>query len=349
MRRRPLRGRRGVGRSRRGLFAALAALVLAGLLLAGCGGAIGAFLHVDTQLRDAGFGSPNASFQTGGGLDDLRVTAKLGADPTEESFRKVASIVWTEVPYRFDTLQVSLTGGGRTREANYTFEDLQQAFGARNPAYNETTVGEAFVNVGKIVLIVGAVVVVVAVVLIIVLVRRKRRRRNHQFAYGGGYGGYPPGPPGGPGGPPGPWSGPPGATGAPVWNEPPGAPGPPVWSPPPGEPGAPPVWSPPPGGPGGPPAWSPQGPDGPPPAWNQPPGAPPPPVPPDAPPPWSPPAQTGTPPFPWMPSPPPPPAAPPTVAPPGEEGQVPPWTPPQDDQPGESGVGRWPPPPPPDS
>lgn len=198
----------------------LALLALAVAVLAGCGGAVGSFVKADSDLAGAGFQSPNVTISsaslTGGGPSGIVVGASLGAPPTKGDFRQVASIIWNDVHYRFDYLEVSLRGGGTSSNANYTFQGLQQTFGARPAAWNSTTLKHSLITLGAVALSVGVVVVAGVVVLIVFLVRRRRHREAAWLAGGAG------GARTGSFGATGPPSPPPGC--APIWYPPDGPP-----------------------------------------------------------------------------------------------------------------------------
>jgi hypothetical protein len=243
-------------RRRLGLVAAL----LAGgvLLLAGCG-TLSAVIDTEQALRDAGYQSVSVGLTSGG--DTVTATVSVSAPPTNADLTNVAEIVWHHVHLRFSDVRVTVHGSGQTLRQQYTFDELQAMFGARNPSWNKTTVRQSAEYLGLAVI--GGVVVVGAVVVGVVIVVARRRRRRAPPRWGGGPGGW-----AGPGGP--------GAPGAPLWPPPPGPPwapwtpgaappagGPPApagdprgqhWTPPAGG-GAPPAGGQPgepPGGPGGP-------------------------------------------------------------------------------------------------
>ncbi|MBO0747053.1 MAG: hypothetical protein J2O47_01815, partial [Acidimicrobiaceae bacterium] len=185
----PRRVRGHGGRRIRRLLLGLAALGLAMTVLAGCGGAAGAFVRADRSLLDAGFHSPNVNISTSSfstnSASSIRVNASLGAPPTEADFRQVARIIWNDVHYRFDALDISLSGGGTSSSATYTFDQLEQTFGARPAAWNRTTLTHSLITLGIVVLVIAAVVILAVVLLIIFLVNRRRRRRASLAASGG--------------------------------------------------------------------------------------------------------------------------------------------------------------------
>jgi hypothetical protein len=235
------------------------------VLLGGCG-VISAMLDTQQGLKDAGYQSVHVGFHDNGGADDVDVTVKVAADPTQNDAVNVASVVWAKLHERFDNLDVTVHGNGTSVSRRFTFDEMQQTFGARTPSYNSTTVGDSVKELGFAVL--GGVAFLGVVIAVVIVLTARKRRRRRQAAWAG----WPSSPgdywtPGAPG-PVAPWPGgrPPVATGpastggpGPPWPaapdpSPTGAPGPPP--PPPVAPGpSPPVapGPPPPVAPGPPP------------------------------------------------------------------------------------------------
>jgi hypothetical protein len=210
----------------RRIGATAAVLIVLGLALASCGGVIGSLLSTEDGLRNAGYTGVSVNVYSS---DDVRVDATTSSPVSPAAFREVGGIVWHDLHERFDTLEIVLTGTNGTQTTDVSFDQLQTAFGPRDPSYNTTSVQSSLLHVGIVVVIAIIVVVILAVVLIVVLVRRSsRRRRARVAAYQSG--GGPWGGPGG-GGPGGPWSpgpaagapwGPPQAQGGPWGQGPPG-------------------------------------------------------------------------------------------------------------------------------
>jgi hypothetical protein len=244
-------------RIRRRLAVVVVALVAA-VLLAGCGGAIGSLIRADQALVNAGYTSVQVTPTTGPGSStdgSVDVRASLGAAPTTADVRQVTRIIWEDVRVRFDDVEITLHGGGKTVHATASFAQLQQQFGARNPAWNTTTLHKSVTDLGLFVVAAFLVVAGVVVVIVVLAVRRSRRRRPPNYpppnypSAASSPPGYPPSaswpPPGAPAGAPSPPPGPPAGTPSP----PPGAPGPPAGAPsPPPSGGASPGgrWAPPP-------------------------------------------------------------------------------------------------------
>jgi hypothetical protein len=167
--------------------AALVALVLVGLALAGCSVVRGAVSTI-TALDRAGFKASNV--QPGDGTDAWEVTVeKKDAEDLDAAAAEAAGVVWHKLPLRIERLRVSCGngfGGKGTFEADRA--ELERRFGARNPDLDRGIQDRdlrivALVLIGLVV--VGLVVLAGIVILVVVLVRRSRRRNR------------PPGPPGG--------------------------------------------------------------------------------------------------------------------------------------------------------
>ena len=248
----------------------VAAVVVLGVMavgvLGGCG-VVSSTLDTQQGLRDAGFQSVSVGFHLSGGSDEVDAGVKVSAPATPADADMAASIVWQKLHERFDVLKVTVHGTGPDVVQTYSFADLESMFGARNPAWNRSSIRSSAEDLGLIVLGVFAAVVVVVVVVIVLVVRRNRRRRPPPWMGG---------PPPWMGGPP-PWMGGPTTPGGPassggMW-VPTGAGGPPPSGAPPpsggmwvptGAGGPPSSGAPPPsGGPGGPSqVWVPPGPPG---------------------------------------------------------------------------------------
>jgi len=158
--------------------------------LAGCGGVVGSVANTETAINNAGFS--RARVTPVDNDDDLSVTATSSTPPTPVEVRTVAGIVWHQFHLRFGVLRLRLDYSGTATERTFSFGQLQSTFGARNPAYNRTTVRDSLLHIGIVVIVVFLVLVIVVAVVVILLVRRRRRARRAQA---GGWAG--PGPPGG--------------------------------------------------------------------------------------------------------------------------------------------------------
>jgi hypothetical protein len=220
-------------------------------LLGGCG-VVSAMLDTQQGLRDAGFQSVHVGFHDNGSADDVDVSVTVSAEPTQNDTVNVASVVWAKLHERFDNLAVTVHGDGSSVSRRFTFDELQQTFGARNPSYNSTTVAGGVKRLGFEVLG-GLAVLAIAVVLTAILLTR-RRKRNRQMAWPGWSAGASPagmaGQPLWPGGPPSPYPGGPGAFPPAAPPPPPPPPLPAPGPPPSAAPGPPPpgwpLWPPPP-------------------------------------------------------------------------------------------------------
>jgi hypothetical protein len=193
---------------------ALLLLVASSLLgLAGCG-TVTTLIDTQNALHAAGYQSVSVSPQPRTNSLDVQVT--VSAPPGAANSRDVASIVWRTFHDRFDYAEITVHGQGPALVREYSFLQMEKEFGARNPAWNRTTVKSGTLRVG-VTVAVGIVVVVAAVIGVVLMVRRRNRRPRWP---GGPRPGTPPGTP-------------------PAWGPPPGPP--PAWGPPAG-------WGPPPPG-----------------------------------------------------------------------------------------------------
>jgi hypothetical protein len=213
--------------------------------VAGCS-ALSTVLHTQDALNDAGYKSAHVSSTFSGDVSTVKASVTVDSVPTVSDADNVAHVVWKSFHERFDHLHVTVHGSGPSAEQQYTFDQLQSMFGARNPAWNRTTVRSAYRAVG-VEIVIGLVVLALLVVLIVVLATRgRRRKRAMAWPYGGPgppYGGPPSPPFGRPPGPP--YGGPPGwispaptsagqgAGGYPMWQPPPHPPRDPSKEPPP--------------------------------------------------------------------------------------------------------------------
>ena len=224
--------------------AAVAALLLSGVV-AGCG-AIGSLVATDNALHNLGYQSVQVSPKPE--TNSVDASVKVNATPTQANAHDVAGVVWSTFHESFDYLYVTVHGNGPDVRQQYSFEQMVQTFGPRNPAWNRTSVKGGITRIGAGV-IVALAVAALLVVGIILLVQRRNRRRKPPWPGGPGWGGSGWGGPGGPGsgGPgAGAWGqGGSGGAGGPAV----GYPGPygprPGYSPPGSPPHPPPGWGPP--------------------------------------------------------------------------------------------------------
>lgn len=224
-------------------------LVVSAGLVAGCS-ALNTLVSTDRALRDAGYQSVTVSPKPS--TNSLSVQVTVSAVPSSGNVSDVGRIVWSTFHESFDYVDITVHGTGPEIRQRFTFSQMVDAYGQRNPSWNSTSVKSGTARVGVIVLV-GVVVVVGLVVGIVLLARRRSRRRRPPWQGpfpGGGYpgSGYPPGPYGpqpwgGPpqqpppwGGQPQPWGGPPQQP--PPWGGPPQQPPPayPPRQPPPADP-----------------------------------------------------------------------------------------------------------------
>jgi hypothetical protein len=222
--RRPPRGPAVPRRDRRWPVVLLVLLATT-LLAAGCG-ALSALIDTQQSLQNAGYQSVHVGFHANGQADDVDVGVTVSAAPTQADSLNVASVVWAHLHERFDYLDVTVHGTGPSVTTDYSFGNLQQTFGPRNPSWDKTTVAAGTEQLGFI--IIGAIAAIgVTIAVVAILVTRARRRRRGPPGWPGGQG--PAGRPGvqGPAGWPG-GTGPAGgvAPGYPMWPPPPQPPRP---------------------------------------------------------------------------------------------------------------------------
>ena len=132
-------------------------------------------------LERTGYREVDVSLRTGGGIGVARIEAAagtLGAEPAAE-------VAWNTLPVRFDQLIVAL---GSETEA-FSYQDLADRFGPRDPSLDGRQVDEEVVESGlKLMLLLsaGALLSVGAVVAVALLALRagKRARRGTRQAEG---------------------------------------------------------------------------------------------------------------------------------------------------------------------
>ncbi len=205
------------GPGRRGWRLIVVAVVTGAIVLSSCSG-ITSIIDTQTALQNAGFGS--VQVKTDVTANTLSVSVGVDVRPVEADARRVALVVWQTFHERFDRLNIAVHGGGQTVDESFTFDQLEASLGARNPAWNRTSVEAgtryfAYLVIG----VVGGFLALVVVV--VLLVQRRRRRHRPPWTGGGPWPGYPPGgyPPVPGGGYPPPAGGPP-----PGYGRPPGYP-----------------------------------------------------------------------------------------------------------------------------
>jgi hypothetical protein len=170
----------------------LAALVVAALALAGCAQVSGTAKTIQA-LNELGVEQPGLNVNTSNGVTSVRVSYRSRQDelPAYRSeTERVQEIVWTQLPFRFDVLDVEaeaprLQGAAPAASVRATRAELQAAFGPR-PASLDRSAGRSVLlvlaGVGLVLLLlVGMVILVVALV-----VRRGRANRPAQGTAGWG-------------------------------------------------------------------------------------------------------------------------------------------------------------------
>lgn len=209
---------------------ALIVLIVASLVALGGCSAVSTLFDTENALRDAGYQSVSVHASFSGSVSTIDVSVKVYAFPTTGTASDVAGIVWQKFHERFDYLHVTVHGDGSTLSQTYTFDQVQQLFGPRNPSWNRTSVKSAYTDVFLEVVV--GVVALGLIIVGIVLLTTRRRRRQRAAGWAGGPGWVPYGPGPGPYGP-GPYaSGGPGGPYAPSGSYPPAGPYPPGGPPP---------------------------------------------------------------------------------------------------------------------
>ena len=204
-------------------------------VLGSCG-VVSNLLDTQQALRDAGYQSVHVGFHDNGGADNIDASVTVAAEPTQQDVLNVASVVWAKLHERFDNLSVTVHGNGTSVSHQFTFDELQQAFGPRNPSYNSTTVAGGVRQLGFEVLAALAAIGAIVAVVAILITRKRRRIRQAGVAGWPAVAPAPGAPPVGwpgvqatPGAHPGGWPGPPPAAppGWPLWPPPAHPPRPP--------------------------------------------------------------------------------------------------------------------------
>ncbi|MFD2792955.1 hypothetical protein ACFS27_05275 [Promicromonospora vindobonensis] len=100
--------------------------------------------------------------------------------------KTAATVVWTELPMRFDVLAIEYQG--ETREIEY--ESLANEPGPRPAGLDDTSVGDHMAGVGNVLVVAGGIALLVLLIVaapIVVLGRRNLRKRVQRSASGRGH------------------------------------------------------------------------------------------------------------------------------------------------------------------
>lgn len=156
----------------RGGLRLVAVAVAAVFLLAGCDLATGT-VRTATELQNAGIRNPDLQYDNG----DARLEYDPASGPLERLREqdRAAEVIWTNLPFRLDSITVVARSGSLFDQRDYPRAVLEARFGPR-PAGLDRSPGE----IARRVLLwasVAGLLVLLAVVLIIVLVVRAVRRR----------------------------------------------------------------------------------------------------------------------------------------------------------------------------
>ncbi len=90
--------------------------------------------------------------------------------------KTAATVVWNELPMRFDILAIEYQG--EVREVEYDW--LENELGPRPVGLDDKSVGDHVAGVGNVLMVVGAIAFVVLLIVavpVVVLIRRNRRKR----------------------------------------------------------------------------------------------------------------------------------------------------------------------------
>lgn len=178
-----------VTRERPPRAARVALVAVTVVLLAACSTVQGA---VDTAEGIArATGTSDISVSIDNPLDRDAVRVGYATDLTEpqavrDQAREVARVVWTEFPFRFDTVELEPRGAG-VGTVTYDRGELEEAFGPRDPDLDQDLSDAAGGLAAGVLAVIGVVLLVVlgVVVLVIVLIVRASRRRRERDAQGG--------------------------------------------------------------------------------------------------------------------------------------------------------------------
>jgi len=154
--------------------------LVAVLALGGCSFLSG-LVHTTNALQDAGFSNATVGFATNGrSAVTVQVDLRPGGGTVTVQASDAASVVWQNLPGRFDTLTVEVRGHGT---AVFTHAGLAQRFGPRPSNLDGQTVAAEVSHQGAFVLfgVIGLIVVFLLAVLGMWLsVRRSRRKRQSE-------------------------------------------------------------------------------------------------------------------------------------------------------------------------
>lgn len=164
-------------------------LMAALILLTGCsstadsGELLKSFASVRSQLVAAGF--DDAGVHAGRreyfehpeeSVDVVTIVLLHESMDGDVARETAATVVWNELPMRFDILAIEYQG--ETREIEY--ERLANELGPRPAGLDDTSVGDHMAGVGNVLMVVGAIVFVVLLIVAVplaVLVRKNLRKK----------------------------------------------------------------------------------------------------------------------------------------------------------------------------
>jgi hypothetical protein len=149
---------------------ALVAVVVVALALPACA-TVRSTVDVYRAMRSAGYDNISVRFNTNDGFDTVVVRASGG--PSEDPQGAAAKIVWEKFRFKFDQLDVGISGDQRQV---FSRKDLETRFGPRPPGMDRDLATDIFRTIA-IVAAIGVVLVGIVALVVILAVRSSRRRR----------------------------------------------------------------------------------------------------------------------------------------------------------------------------
>jgi hypothetical protein len=131
----------------------------------------------------AGYTEVEVGFSSANGFDQVEIglVPEFSEGDPEDEAERAAEVVWTVFPLRFDLLRIELLGSFEGAVSTFTYGELDELFGPRNPALDEKALGDDVVRTGvgiAAVLAIGGFLFLGALTLAVVLAVRSSRRRK---------------------------------------------------------------------------------------------------------------------------------------------------------------------------
>ncbi len=165
-----------------------AALVVAlvGLVALAACSTVRGLLDTERALERAGYTQVDVGFSSANGFDQVEVglvpaPTELSEVDADDEAERAAEVVWTVFPLRFDLLRIELLESSDGAVSTFTYGEMDELFGPRDPALDEKALGDDVVRTGvgiAVVLAVGGLLFLGALVLAVVLIVRASRRRK---------------------------------------------------------------------------------------------------------------------------------------------------------------------------